>query len=84
MQVYKQYIKEYDDFPIEGVNYYDINPLYKDGQLRTNLVEDGVAVCRNINVNQRPLWHSEFDYIGVVESRGYIIGSMLAHELIKD
>ena len=83
MQVYKQYIKEYDDFPIEGVNYYDINPLYKDGQLRTKLVEDCVAVCRNINVNQRPLWHSEFDYIGVVESRGYIIGSMLAHELNK-
>tara|TARA_Y100000593_G_scaffold94471_1_gene193736 strand:+ start:1103 stop:1630 length:528 start_codon:yes stop_codon:yes gene_type:complete len=83
MQVYKKYIKEYDDFPIEGIKYYDLNPLYKDGQLRTRLVEDCVSVCRNINVNQRPLWHSEFDYIGVVESRGYIIGSMLAHELNK-
>jgi adenine phosphoribosyltransferase len=40
-------------------------------------------VCRNLNPNLRALWHSEFDYIGVVESRGYIVGSMLAHELNK-
>ena len=80
---YKKYIKEYQDFPIDGVKYLDLNPLYKDGQLRTRLVEDCVAVCRNIDINKRPLWHSEFDYIGVVESRGYIIGSMLAHELNK-
>ena len=80
---YKKYIKEYQDFPIDGVKYLDLNPLYKDGQLRTRLVEDCVAVCRNIDINKRPLWHSEFDSIGVVESRGYIIGSMLAHELNK-
>ena len=83
MQIYKQYIKEYDDFPIEGIKYLDLNPLYKDGQLRTKLVEDCISVCRNTDTNLRPLWHSEFDYIGVVESRGYIIGSMLAHELNK-
>ena len=81
--VYKKYIKEYDDFPIEGVKYYDINPLYQDGQLRTKLVHDCVEVCRNTNIDQKPLWYTEFDYIGVVESRGYIIGSMLAHELNK-
>ena len=83
MEIYKKYIKEYDDFPIEGVKYYDLNPLYKDGQLRTKLVQDCVDICRNINPNMRALWYSEFDYIGVVESRGYIIGSMLAHELNK-
>ena len=83
MVEYKKYIKEYQDFPIDGIKYYDLNPLYKDGQLRARLVEDCVAVCRNIDINKRPLWHSEFDYIGVVESRGYIIGSMLAHELNK-
>ncbi len=80
---YKKYIKEYLDFPIEGINYLDMNPIYKDSQLRARLLEDCVSVCRNININQRPLWHSEFDYIGVVESRGYIIGSMIAHELNK-
>ena len=74
MQIYKQYIHEYDNFPIDGVKYYDLNPLYGDGQLRTKLVQDCIS-----RINKVP----NFDYIGVVESRGYIVGSMLAHELQK-
>ena len=79
---YKKYIEEYLNFPIEGINYLDINPLYKDGQLRRKLVEDCIAqtwkVLRNIDKLDM-----NFDYVGIVESRGFIVGSMIAHELNK-
>ena len=79
---YKKYINEHKDFPIEGINYLDMNPIYKDGQLRGKLVEDCVSsiwkLLRNINsLDMR------FDYIGVVESRGFLVGSIIAHELQK-
>jgi len=73
MDIYKQYIKEYDDFPIEGIKYLDLNPLYLQSQLRNKLVEDCIQAVKGY----------EYDYIGAVESRGYMIGSMLAHELNK-
>ncbi len=66
---YKKYIEEYKDFPIEGINYLDMNPIYKDGQLRGRLVEDCVSsiwkLLRNINGLDM-----SFDYIGVVEWEG--------------
>ena len=74
MDVYKKYIKEYDNFPIDGVKYLDLNPLYQYGWGRNLLVRDCVLCSKKL---------PEFDYIGVVESRGYIIGSILAHELNK-
>mgnify|MGYP003155390453 FL=1 len=73
MDVYKKYIKEYNDFPIEGVKYLDLNPLYLQSQLRNKLVQDCIQAIKGY----------EYDYIGAVESRGYMVGSMLAHELNK-
>ena len=70
---YKKYIEEYKDFPIDGINYLDMNPIYQDGQIRTRLVRDCVDSARKV----------DFDYIGIVESRGFIIGSIIAHELGK-
>ncbi len=70
---YKKYIEEYKDFPIEGINYLDMNPIYKDGQLRGRLVEDCIQHIKGF----------DFNYIGVVESRGFLIGSIIAHELQK-
>ena len=71
MEVYKKRIKEYDDFPIKGVKYLDLNPLYQDSWTRNILVRDCINAVKRL---------PEFDYIGVVESRGYIIGSILANE----
>ena len=71
MQVFKKCIKEYDDFPIKGVKYLDLNPLYQDSWTRNILVRDCINAVKKL---------PEFDYIGVVESRGYIIGSILANE----
>jgi adenine phosphoribosyltransferase len=72
--VYKEIIKEYKDFPIEGINYIDLNPIYKDPIVRDMLVSH----CIDKIVDRIPL---AFDYIGVVESRGFLIGSIIAHEL---
>ena len=71
MQVFKKCIKEYDDFPIKGVKYLDLNPLYQDSWTRNILVRDCINAVKKL---------PEFDYVGVVESRGYIIGSILANE----
>jgi len=73
---YKKVIKEYKDFPIEGINYIDLNPIYKDPKVRDELVHD----CLGKIVDMIP---PTFDYIGVVESRGFLIGSILAHLLDK-
>ena len=79
---YKKYITEHKDFPIEGINYLDMNPIYKDGQLRGKLVEDCVSSIWKLlrNLNELDM---NFDYIGVVESRGFLMGSIIAHELQK-
>ena len=76
MMNYKKIIKSYKDFPIEGIEYLDLNPLYKDPTHRDMLVSD----CMNRIVDMIP---PTFDYIGVVESRGFLIGSILAHLLDK-
>ena len=77
---YKKHIKEYQDFPIEGVKYYDLNELYKFSGVRRELVKD---ICNQIKEGIDLEIFPEFDYIGVVESRGYILGSLVAQELNK-
>ena len=70
---FKKCIEEWKDFPIEGINYLDMNPLYKKVSWRNLLVSECINKCRDLN----------FDYIGMIESRGFIVGSMLAHDLDK-
>ena len=74
--MYKEIIKEYKDFPIEGINYIDLNPIYKDPIVRDMLVSHCIDKIVDSIL-------PTFDYIGVVESRGFLIGSILAHELNK-
>ena len=72
-KMYKNCIEEWKDFPIKGVNYLDLNPLYKKTTWRNLLVDECVDKCKDLN----------FDYIGMIESRGFIIGSMIAQDLDK-
>ena len=73
---YKNIIETYKDFPIEGVEYLDLNPIYKDQKVRDELVHD----CLGKIVDMIP---PTFDYIGVIESRGFLVGSIIAHLLDK-
>ena len=61
--MYKQYIKEYKNFPIDGINYLDLNPIYQDGQLRTRLVRGGsghgtsMSMCAHcFDLNDDEVW----------------------------
>ena len=73
---YKEVIKEYQDYPIDGINYLDLNPIYKNSSMRRKLVNDCIAEITD-------MIPPVFSYIGVVESRGFLLGSILAHELQK-
>ena len=79
-KLYKKYISEYNDFPIKDVLYYDLNPIYAKPSIRNLLVKD---IYDQIKDGIEAGIYEDFDYIGVIESRGYIIGSMLAHDLNK-
>ena len=79
-KIYKKHIKEYQNFPIDGVTYYDLNPIYEKPAVRNLLVTD---IYNQIKDGIEVGIYEDFDYIGVIESRGYIIGSMLAHDLNK-
>ncbi|MAR85476.1 MAG: adenine phosphoribosyltransferase [Cytophagia bacterium] len=71
------YVKEkidfYKDFPITGVEYIDLNPIYKDPKARKILVEKCINLIDKI----------EFDYLALIESRGFLIGSIIADKLDK-
>jgi adenine phosphoribosyltransferase len=69
----KNKIEFYKDFPIEGVEYIDLNPIYKDPKARDILVEKCIESIKDI----------EFDYLALIESRGFLIGSIIADKLNK-
>ena len=73
---YKDIIQSHKDFPIEGIEYLDLNPIYKNPRYRDRLVIDCIQKIVDIEL---PF----FDYIGVIESRGFLIGSILANEIDK-
>ena len=76
--LYKSKIEEHNNFPIDGVRYYDLNPLYKNPHFRKILVDDCLETIKDgISTEIFPA----FDYIAVVESRGFILGSILADKL---
>ena len=47
---YKQAIKFYPDFPIEGVNFVDIIPFLQDKEVFKSLVDDIGAACASPNI----------------------------------
>ena len=69
----KNKIEFFQDFPIEGVEYIDLNPIYKDAKARSMLVEDSLEKIKNV----------DFDYLALIESRGFLIGSILSDKLNK-
>jgi len=74
----KDNIKTYNNYPIPGIKYFDLNPLYADPKLTSMLVKGCEDIMKNIYTKKKDLWYSSYDYIAVIESRGFIIGSILA------
>ena len=66
MDGYKRFIKEYPNFPVDGVNFKDISPLLADQQMFLEVIVDMGRRVRNP------------DYWVGIDSRGYLFSSSLA------
>jgi adenine phosphoribosyltransferase len=83
MKILKDNIKTYENYPIEGITYFDLNPLYADTKLRKLLKGGCKEIMSNLNPTLKDLWYTSYDYIAVIESRGFLMGSILAEEYNK-
>lgn len=68
---YKSLIREIPDFPKPGIVFYDITTLLKNPQGYRQVIDDLTERYRNEDISQ----------IVGIESRGFILGSPLAHNL---
>ena len=64
----KKYITEISDFPKDGINFKDINPIYKEPRIWNKIM---LPLERFISTTKP-------DYIAGIESRGFIAASGLA------
>ena len=46
---------------------HNLNPLYSDSELRSHLIEGCENIMSNTNQDTKALWHSEYDYIAVID-----------------
>ena len=81
--IIKNGMTKYKDYPIKDVTYFDLNPIYADYKLRRHLVEGCYDIMANIDTTRKSLWYTEYDYIAVIGSRGFLIGSILAEKFQK-
>ena len=49
LEYVKKKIEFYQDFPIEGVEYIDLNPIYKDSKARDLLVDKCIELIDGID-----------------------------------
>lgn len=67
----KSHIRDVIDFPKPGIVFKDITPLFANPQLMSEMVEELLVRFHSL----KP------DAVAAVEARGFIFGSILAHEL---
>lgn len=68
---WKQRIRTVPDFPKKGILFYDITPALQDPQSLKQIVQQMSS----------PFKKQKIDFVAGIESRGFIFGSLLAHEL---
>ncbi len=68
---YKSLIKSTNDFPIEGIIFRDLNPIYANGDAFNSLLIDIEKLCQG----------KTLDIIIGIEARGFIVGAALANRL---
>ena len=73
MKIIKNHIKTYLNYPIDGIKYYDLNPVYKNQKIRNLLVKKCIDLIKD----------EKYDYIALIEARGFLIGSIIADKLKK-
>ena len=73
MENLKKYISEICDFPKVGINFMDINPIYREPMIWKKVMAPLEKIINNINP----------DLIAGIESRGFITAAALAYKLEK-
>ena len=68
--LFKDYITEVPDFPIEGVSFKDISPLLSDGQVFSSVISQMAGLYI---VNPPDVWIA-------VDARGFIFASAIANQ----
>ena len=66
------YMRTVMDYPVEGVNFYDVNSLFAQPVWNQVAAELAVEIQRLFNTN------SEITHIVGIESRGFAVGAVLA------
>ena len=72
----KDYIRTVPDYPVKGINFYDMNSLFAS-EIWGTVVE---------NLSKDMDWGCAFGHVSHVvgiESRGFVVGQALASEMIK-
>ena len=70
----KDYIRTIPDYPVEGVNFYDLNSLFA-GPYFNQAMEELLIKTRCRFEHRTPT------HIVGIESRGFVLGSVLAHAM---
>jgi adenine phosphoribosyltransferase len=70
---FKELVRTWKDFPTNGILFKDINPLLRTPDSLNYLNEKLFNMCTNIQMNK----------IAAIESRGFVIGALLAMRLSK-
>jgi len=70
---FKGLVRSWNDFPTKGILFKDINPLLGTTDSLTYIDKKLYNFCTNVEINK----------IAAIESRGFIIGSLLARSLGK-
>ncbi len=71
MEELKEAIREVPDFPKEGILFYDITTLLKDGR----------AFSKAVDALSSRYEGAQIDSVAAIEARGYIFGPTLAYRL---
>lgn len=69
--MFKPYVKGTENFPKPGIVYWDFTPLLADPEMRAKAIE---AFCEHFK-------DSGYTHIAAIEAKGFILGSLLAHEM---
>jgi len=71
------HITSHPDWPVEGIVFRDINPIYRDPELMAEAARLVAAAARGLS----PDGDGAFSLVVAPEARGFILGPMLAREL---
>jgi len=72
---YKDFIRVIPDYPIDGVNFYDLNSLFADSKLFGSMVDSMAAQLAVTTKNNHPT------HIAGLESRGFVVGAAVAYKM---